>query len=412
MPSEANEVERRTHLVELNHVTKAFGPTLANAGIDFAVGRSDVVGLVGGNGAGKSTLMRILCGMTPPSLGRISFEGVEDSFVSYDASAAQRRSIRMVHQELSLCATLSVAENFFIEAPEHARARPGWRGFYRHAARSALDAVFPGNAADVDSRIDRLSIGERQMVEIARATATPEVRLIVLDEPMSSLDLERSQQLRNYVRERARSGLAFIFISHKLHEIVDVASRIVVLRNGRVAWQGAVSESSVDRLVELMGGDATAVHHKVERAASAKHEVVRVGGAFVGDSPVLGLRRGEIIGLAGLEGHGQKDLLRANLGGRRRVPGWRCPRAAGELRVGRQAERAHISTLERPREHRNRPRGRALAAESRVRSSGARRCSARGRTASNSIRAASRPASSCSAGATSRRRSCRVRSRR
>ena len=87
------------------------------------------------------------------------------------------------------------------------------------------------------------------MVEIARAASTPNVRLILLDEPTSSLDLERSRQLRDYVRTRSRAGLAIIFISHKLQEIVDVASRIVVLRNGRVAWQGAVAESSVDRLV-------------------------------------------------------------------------------------------------------------------------------------------------------------------
>ena len=308
---ETNAAGRSTPLVALNAVTKAFGPTLANSDIDFAVAGSDVIGLVGGNGAGKSTLMRILCGITTPTLGRISFHGVEDSFLTYDASAAQRRGIRMVHQELSLCATLSVAENFFIEAPVHARARPGWRRFYRGAARSALDAVFPGNTIDADSRVDTLSLAERQMVEIARATATPDVRLIVLDEPTSSLDLERSRQLRSYVRERARSGLAFIFISHKLHEVVDVASRIVVLRTGRVVSEGAVSESSVDRLVELMGGDASAVHHKAERAASAEDEVVRIGGAFIGDGPAFGLRRGEIVGLAGLEGHGQKDLLRA-----------------------------------------------------------------------------------------------------
>jgi len=178
-------------------------------------------------------------------------------------------------------------------------------------ARAALDAVFPGNTIDVNARIDRLSIGERQMVEIARAAATPDVRLIVLDEPTSSLDLEHSRQLRQYVRERARAGLAFIFISHKLHEIMDVASRVLVLRNGRVAWRGEALGASVGRLVELMGGDASVIHHKVEREARAELEVVRVGGDFVGGGAPLSLRQGEIVGLAGLEGHGQKALLRA-----------------------------------------------------------------------------------------------------
>jgi ribose transport system ATP-binding protein len=307
----ANPIEPTTYLVELHRVTKAFGPTLATADIDFAVAASDVVGLVGGNGAGKSTLMRILCGITAPTLGRLSFDGVEDSFTNYDAGAAQRRGIRMVHQELSLCATLTVAENFFVEDPQHANAKPGWRNVYRSTARAALDAVFPGNTIDVNARIDRLSIGERQMVEIARATATPGVRLVVLDEPTSSLDLERSQQLRQYVRQRARSGLAFIFISHKLHEIMDVASRVLVLRNGRVAWHGEAQGASVGRLVELMGGDASVIHHRIEREARAQPEMVRVGGDFVGGGAPLSLRQGEIVGLAGLEGHGQKALLRA-----------------------------------------------------------------------------------------------------
>jgi ribose transport system ATP-binding protein len=298
-------------LVELEGITKAFGPTLANADIDFAVARSDVIGLVGGNGAGKSTLMRILCGITAPTLGHIRFDGAEESFLAYDASAAQTRGIRMVHQELSLCSALTVAENFFIETPRHVSLRPNWRAAYRDMSRAALDAVFPGNAIAVDARIDRLSIGERQMVEIARAVATPGVRLIVLDEPTSSLDLERSQQVRDYVQAGAGQGLAFIFISHKLQEIIDVASRVVVLRNGRVAWKGAVSESSVDGLVELMGGDASAIHHRIDRVRGGADEAVRVSGRFVADGRSLSLYRGEVVGLAGLEGHGQKDLLRA-----------------------------------------------------------------------------------------------------
>jgi ABC-type sugar transport system ATPase subunit len=137
----ANPIEPPTYLVELKGITKAFGSTLAAADIDFPVAAADVVGLVGGNGAGKSTLMRILCGITAPTLGRLSFDGVEESFTNYDAGAAQRRGIRMVHQELSLCATLTVAENFFVEDSQHASARPGWRNAYRSTAQVALDAV-------------------------------------------------------------------------------------------------------------------------------------------------------------------------------------------------------------------------------------------------------------------------------
>ena len=139
--------------------------------------------------------------------------------------------------------------------------------------------------------------------------------------------------MREYVRTQARAGLAFIFISHKLHEVVDVASRIVVLRNGRIAWNGSVSDSSVSRLVELMGGDASAVHHRTARDASIEDEAVRIGEPFAAEGQTLSLNRGEIVGLAGLEGHGQKDLLRAIYDGR----------ASSRLNVTRRLPAAFVS---------------------------------------------------------------------
>ena len=164
-----------------------------------------------------------------------------------------------MHQELSLCGNLTVAENFFLEFPEAATLSPGWRSVYKARARAALDAVFPDNAIEVDRALSELPIGERQMVEIARAAATPGVKLIILDEPTSSLGPQRSQQLRSYIHARAAKGVAFIFISHKLFEIVDVANRIAVLRNGKLVWRGATDEVRVPDLVRMMGGEATAV---------------------------------------------------------------------------------------------------------------------------------------------------------
>jgi len=164
-----------------------------------------------------------------------------------------------VHQELSLCANLTVAENFFLEAAEAATALPGWRNTYRLRARAALDTVFPGNSIEVDREVSSLAIGERQMVEIARAAATPNVKLIILDEPTSSLGAERSQQLRAYVHVQAAKGVSFIFISHKLFEIIDVAMRVAVLRNGRLVWHGDSKDVGVPDLVRLMGGEAAAV---------------------------------------------------------------------------------------------------------------------------------------------------------
>lgn len=301
-------------VARLAGICKAFGPTRANDGIDLVVAPGEVLGLVGGNGAGKSTLMRILCGVTRADAGSIEIRGVSIETDLYDTTLAQTGGIRIVHQELSLCDNLSVAENFFLEAPEGARAMPGWRRLYRARARAALDEVFPGHGIAVDARIGHLQIGQRQMVEIARAVTAPQVRLVILDEPTSSLGLERSRQLRAFIRARAAAGLSFIFISHKLQEVVDIAHRVLVLRNGRSAWSGPAAQASVSALVNAMGGptEGTMAGRRAARAGIAEYaaEVVRLSGEIV--APLgrdVVLRAGEVVGLAGLEGSGQRELL-------------------------------------------------------------------------------------------------------
>ena len=297
-------------IVEMLGITKAYGPTLANNRVDLTVPKGGVVGLVGGNGAGKSTLMKALCGAVRPDSGSITIDGKALGFSRYDASAAQANGIRIVHQELSLCSNLTVAENFFLESPEAARPLPGWRRTYRSKARAALDAVFPASGIDVEDTVDRLSIGQRQMIEIARAAAAPGLKLLILDEPTSSLDLERSRQLRAFIHARTREELAFIFISHKLNEIMDVATRIVVLRNGMLAWTGG-TDITPQKLVEAMGGEAeAALRRQHESLTARKNKVLTVGGDLV--APLgrdLEFWTGEIVGLAGLEGSGQKAFL-------------------------------------------------------------------------------------------------------
>lgn len=323
-------------LVSLKGIAKAFGPTLANSDISLNIARGDVLGLVGGNGAGKSTLMRILCGVTAPDSGEIEYAGKALPLAHYRPADAQANGVRIVHQELSLCANLTVAENFFLEAPEVARYWPGWRAIYERRARAALDSVFPGNAIAVDREVRFLPIGERQMVEIARAAATPDVQLIILDEPTSSLGLERSQQLRSYIHDAAAKGLSFIFISHKLFEIVDVAARIAVLRNGRLVWDGPTGKTDVASLVHLMSGEAAvALEASRSRVRGAPAEpAVRIDGHAVS---ALGreivLREGEIVGLAGLEGSGQKELLHQIF----------APGRASKTRIDRKAAAAFVS---------------------------------------------------------------------
>ncbi len=301
------------NVLTMRGIIKRFGTTLANAGIDLEVRAGSVVGLVGGNGAGKSTLMRVLCGGTTPDSGQIVVGGADIDNGHYGPSEAQRHGIRMVHQELSLCGNLSVAENFYLEAPDGTGLAPNWREAHRRRARAALDAVFPASGIDIDAKVGHLTIGERQMVEIARAAANADLRIIVLDEPTSSLDQERSHQLREFIRAKSAGGTAFIFISHKLQEVIDIATDIVVMRNGGVVWHGEACNASIARLVQLMGGSVDALKaHGKQSSAGQRQVVARISGPFtarLGHDIEIG--KGEIVGLAGLEGSGQKELLHA-----------------------------------------------------------------------------------------------------
>lgn len=293
--------------MSLQGICRTYGATRANDGIDLDITAGEVLGLVGGNGAGKSTLMKVLCGIVPASEGQILLDGTEAA-TGHDAAAAQAHGIRMVHQELSLCTNLTVAENFFVEAPGAASLRPGWRGLYRERARVALDAVFPGHGIPPDGRLGSLTLGERQMVEIARAAATPGVRLIILDEPTSSLSARRAAQLIAFVQARAAGGTAFIFISHKLQEITQIASSVALLRNGQMAWRGRAADTSAAHLIELMGGRSDSPVR--DRGAIAEGPpLARIGAPWT--QTLLTLHAGQIVALTGLEGSGQQPFLHA-----------------------------------------------------------------------------------------------------
>ena len=295
-------------IVSLRGIGKTYGATRANDSIDLEIAPGEVIGLVGGNGAGKSTLMRILCGVETPTDGEILLGGA-DTPAAYGPGEAQANGIRMVHQELSLCSNLTVAENFFVEAPDGVRPVPGWRAPFRARARAALERVFPGHGIDPDRDVGELTIGERQMVEIARAVATPGVRLIILDEPTSSLSANRSAQLIAYVHERAAEGLAFIFISHKLKEITEIATSVALLRNGRLVWRGKASETSVEHLIDLMGGNAVATARTRDIRPSTGEPAAVIGSPWT-ETPIS-LARGEIVAITGLEGSRQQDFLHA-----------------------------------------------------------------------------------------------------
>jgi ribose transport system ATP-binding protein len=301
-------------IIRLDDAEKHFGAVRALAGVDFAVSQGECIGLVGHNGAGKSTLMHMIAGTLSLSSGRITVGGaVEDS---YTILRAQQRGIRCVFQELSLCPNLSVAENTRIS---HASLRGfGWRRRAANLISAKLGEIFPGHDISPGDIIADLSIGRRQMVEIARAfTITDEpLDLVILDEPTSSLDAQTAGQLLAFVRRFVSGGRSCILISHLLGEVLEHTDRIVVMRDGKVVVTDSARAFDRARLVTAMG--SVEPRHKIaaiETARKADAAVrVRARPTRQTNDQELVAREGEIIGLAGLAGHGQTDLLLAIYG--------------------------------------------------------------------------------------------------
>jgi ribose transport system ATP-binding protein len=302
--------EARATFVKLDGVEKHFGAVRALDGVDLDILAGECVGLVGHNGAGKSTLMNILTGTLAPGGGTISVDGaVEDR---YSIGRALSLGIRCVFQELSLCPNLSVAENTRINHPSLRGV--GWRRKAAALIAEKLDEIFPGHAIDPADIVGDLSIGRRQMVEVARAfTVTDDpLNLVILDEPTSSLDAHTAGQLLDFVRRFVAGGKSCILISHLLGEVLGNADRIVVMRDGKVVAANAAKAFDRDRLVATMGGAAAKV------SAGRGKEKRQIGPVCVRARPArqandmeLVARSGEIIGLAGLAGNGQTDLLLA-----------------------------------------------------------------------------------------------------
>ncbi len=296
-------------------IDKSFGSTRAVQGVDLEVRASEIIGLMGGNGAGKSTLMKIVGGLVIPDSGEMELLGRRVGG-DHSPQAAMQLGLRFVHQELSLCLNLRVYENFAIELPDIIRGL-GWKRRAIDLAKAALDEVFPGNSIDPRAKVGALSLSQQQVVEIARAASHPAVKLLILDEPTSSLGSREAVQLREYIKRRRAEGISFIFISHRLQESLDVAARIVVMRNGKVAWTGDTNSISHDKLLELLGGRQAERIAARAAGAAGTETVVQVSG--LRDGVLRGVSftaaRGEILGLAGLEGGGQRQVLRTVFAG-------------------------------------------------------------------------------------------------
>lgn len=304
--------DRQLPIIALTGVTKRFGAVQALRGVDLTIVAGEAVGLVGHNGAGKSTLMHVLAGAIAPSEGHLAVTGLEDG-ARYSLAAAQRLGIRCVFQELSLCPNLTIAENARIMHPSI--RGPGWRSRAGQLIRTQLDTIFPGHGLRPDMLVADLSISRRQMVEIARAFSASGTRprIVILDEPTSSLDAATAEQLLAFTRRFVAGGGSVILISHILREILESCDRIVVMRDGRVVAADTAASFDRNRLVETMGGARPLDEDVAPEARAEEREsrplMVQARPRAQNGGTVLRAHQGEIIGLAGFSGHGQTELL-------------------------------------------------------------------------------------------------------
>lgn len=294
-------------VVDVHGVGKSFGAVNALQDAHLVVQPGECVGLVGHNGAGKSTLMNILSGVLAPDTGTISFGG-NVATNRYGVGQAKQFGLRCVFQELSLCPNLTVAENARITHPQIRGF--GWRNHASDLITTWLNEIFPDNGIKGDDVVGDLTIGRRQMVEISRAFSAldDQVRLVILDEPTSSLDKISADQLLAFVTKFTAQGGSVILISHMLREVLGTSDRIVVMRDGTMVADDATANFDRDRLVREMG---SVLAEEAEEAISekARSDTNRVIHIPAKDGIQLNVFQGEIVGFAGIAGQGQTEKL-------------------------------------------------------------------------------------------------------
>jgi ribose transport system ATP-binding protein len=281
-------------VVAARNIRVQFGAVTALDGADLVIHEGECVGLVGHNGAGKSTIVNVINGGLSPHDGSVSYHGETGQGIAM----ARRHGVRCVFQELSLFPNLTIAENARIMQRD-LRGRH-WRRTASDLVVKTLDDIFPGHHIDGGSIVDDLSIAERQMVEIAINFSTPVAapKLVILDEPTSSLDAGLSEQLLTFVRRFVQNGGAVVLISHLLGEILAASDRIIVMKDGRIVADRPVPEFTNSSLVEAMGGIARERAIRRATKTDASGTPVLQLAARAGDVKPFQVFKGETVGLA------------------------------------------------------------------------------------------------------------------
>ena len=298
-------------LLEVRNIGKQFPGVRALHRVEFSIEKGEVVALLGENGAGKSTLMKILAGVQPPSEGQIFLDGKEVTIDSVEEGLDL--GIALIHQELNLATNLSAAANIFLGR------EPRKHGLIDEIAINArageyLDMV--GLEIDPATEVGELTIGKQQLVEIAKALSV-DTKVLIMDEPTSSLSQQESDRLFEVVDDLSEKGVSVIYISHRLGEVIRVADRVVVLRDGENAGELEKEEINHDRMVNLMVGrdlDQFYDHTPNEKGEVLLEVSNLISPRFPGHPISFTIHAGEIVGLAGLVGAGRTELLETLFG--------------------------------------------------------------------------------------------------
>ncbi|MEA4894922.1 MAG: sugar ABC transporter ATP-binding protein [Oscillospiraceae bacterium] len=316
-------------ILEMKNITKRFGNVTVLDAVDFEVKKGEVHALVGANGAGKSTLMKILNGICPATEGDVYISGEKVCFST--PRDAYKGGVSMIHQELDLVTNLSVSENIFM-------GREAIKGVSvdREKMKKETQALLDSLNFDIDAgtEVGTLSTAKQQLVLIARTVALNS-KLIVMDEPTSSLSVTETEALFKIIKKLKDEGISIIYISHYLEEIFTVADRVTVLRNGQRVSTANIAECTQADVVKWMVGYHVEQGVKKEKEFSDSEEILVVKNLTQKDGFVkdvsFALRKGEVIGLAGVVGSGRSELLKMIYGAE--------PIQAGEIFVsGKQME--------------------------------------------------------------------------
>ena len=319
MALERNPATDSQNCFYAENIDKIYPGTKALDHVSYEVKRGKVNVLIGENGAGKSTLMKIIAGIEKPSAGRLYLDGEEVQFSS--TREARAKGIAIIHQELSLYPEMNIFQNMFMGAEITSKAGTLLDKVHAQMAREVLDRLeHPLNPL---TKVANLSVGQKQIVEIARNLVDPNLKILIMDEPTSSLSSQEVEVLFRIIRDLKKQGIAIVYISHRLEELMQIGDNVTILRDGRIVDSAKISDINLAWIVEKMVGSNHGYDYPVRTIDwSQRKPILKIldmtlpkqGGGYTLDHVSLEVHEGEILGIYGLLGSGRTELFECVMG--------------------------------------------------------------------------------------------------